>query len=292
MTAARYTVAESAYNSPVIARPRGGRVGRLLLALLLGGLTLVPLTLLGQEAAPGAQASPAASAAPGTAPAAPMGLAEAVKAIRVNNPARRAAAQKALVAAGVDAVRPLIEAADSDLGARAAAAVLARIGKAAWPATLALLDDAGLRERAGDLLANGAGAESEGLFPDLLACLLDKPEARQYCGMALVHVTGPKSGGRATALLDALKNLDPAVRQYAALTLGRLGRGARPAVPALAEALNDSSALVRGAAASALGGLGRTARVAVPGLAKTAKEDENPAVRRSAVQALGKVHGE
>ncbi|TBR25007.1 hypothetical protein EPO15_02960 [bacterium] len=242
----------------------------LAMAAALAALALAPALLLGQPAP------------------VPAEVAAALKGLR-GAPAERNAAMEALVKAGAPALRPVLEGASSDRQLRAAAVVASRIGRPAVPELLALLDDAAVGGRAGDVLAQVSTPDFVGFLPELLACTLERPQARQSCGQALVRAAGPKGKRAVPALAKALAEGDPDARPFAALALGQVG--AKAGVPALAAALGDPAAPVRAAAATALGRIGRSAASALPALRRAAAEDANEAVRRAAQAAAEGVRG-
>jgi LysM repeat protein len=116
---------------------------------------------------------------------------------------------------------------------------------------------------------------------------------------------GPEQGARPSesaaevaTLIEALHSIDPGERRNAALALGRMGERAAPAIPALIRSLGDrarltvhgpegkdSPASVAEAAMMALANLGPPA---VEPLVDALKND-NPGVRMTAAEALGRI---
>ena len=94
-----------------------------------------------------------------------------------------------------------------------------------------------------------------------------------------------------TAPVAQMSDEEWQVRGVATLAIGQFGEQT-PAttVNAVAKNLKDEHASVRNAAAVALGEFGPAARARIPDL-RAAESDEDPAVRKSAGQSIGKVMG-
>lgn len=86
-------------------------------------------------------------------------------------------------------------------------------------------------------------------------------------------------------LIELVRQADPGTRYLAAKALGQIGDEAESAVPILLTALRDDDMFLR---AGITGALIRIGRPAAPGLTR-ALFDPNPAVRRAACKALGKI---
>jgi HEAT repeat protein len=230
-----------------------------------------------------------AAAVPARGSEAPAGLAEAVKGLRSASAEVRAASERAVLEAGLPAVREVVAAAGSSRGREAGVRVIAKMGPAAVPVLLSLLDDAEVRLKAGGILFDVIDPRSADLAPELLSCAAAKPEVMNYCGEALVKVLTPKASRHTEMLVKAIGSKESAVRKYAAAGLGRIG--GKKAVAALAQALGDRDAAVRLTAAAVLGRLGREARSAVPALNEASARDDNEAVRRQAKEAVEQIDG-
>lgn len=82
---------------------------------------------------------------------------------------------------------------------------------------------------------------------------------------------------------------DTGVRLAAIQALGELGPVSRDAVPLLVRTLSERNDAIRQAAIRALGSMGPDAAQAAPALRKVVAEDQPPALRPLALEALGKI---
>jgi HEAT repeat protein len=89
------------------------------------------------------------------------------------------------------------------------------------------------------------------------------------------------------ALQEALKSSEARVRLHAAHALGAIGTDAKDALPDLADLLKDKD---EGVTAAAAGSLAKLGKMSLPALTEALKSD-NAAVRRQAIEAVGKVEG-
>ena len=208
---------------------------------------------------------------------------------QLRSSATYAAAEKALIASGPDAVPALVEGAVQlpNLKNRMTGRI-ARIGPGAVPKLIALLGDPAMRDTAGGILFLVASPASFEQVPALLACAR-LPDTRHSCGMSLAKVMSAKAQAQVPALAKALEDPDKDLRMYAAAALGQ-GPAAKDAVQALAGALGDPEAAVRMAAAAALGKMKGAARDSLPALEKLAA-DPNGDVAAAAAQAVKAIQG-
>lgn len=208
----------------------------------------------------------------------------------LRDPARRQAAEDALVRQGPEAVKPLVAAVTNDRRRRLAEQALRRMGRKAVPALFSLLDDPELDIRAGGLLFQVIGPDSAGLTPELLSCLRGKPRVKRYCGDAIVKLA-PAAKRHAELLVQALGDGELEVRVYAAAALGVMGRPGAKAEQALAKGLSAPEPGMRSACAAALGRIGRAPQETREALERAASQDPIPEVRQQAKEALSAIHG-
>jgi hypothetical protein len=104
---------------------------------------------------------------------------------------------------------------------------------------------------------------------------------------------GPPAAGAAADLLKATASRDASLSLISAWALAQIEPGsaksAAKTLPILIAGLAHSVPKYRQGAAESLGNLGPLAKDALAELQKTAKEDPDPAVRQTAVQALEKI---
>jgi HEAT repeat protein len=135
-----------------------------------------------------------------------------------------------------------------------------------------------------------SGAREEAVYDGLptsfwIDQLQDRdPAFRQQAVQALEHI-GPAEKGVVTALAGMLKDRSVGVRLGTALALGRFGPTAKAAVPELLLCVRDADRFVRSHAIRALGAIDSSSEVVAA--LTSALEDEDPAVRRAAVETLG-----
>jgi HEAT repeat protein/S1-C subfamily serine protease len=146
-----------------------------------------------------------------------------------------------------------------DVEVRAAAArVLAQMGRAAKPATAALV----------------AASKAGGLV-------------RKNAVEALASIGGPAKDV-VPIFADVLTDTDKALCKTATVALGKYGADAKDAVPALGALLGDTDKELRKSAATALGKIGHDAKAAVPALAEALREDDHD-FRLEVLDALGAI---
>jgi HEAT repeat protein len=161
--------------------------------------------------------------------------------------------------------------------------------------------DAGVREAAAAALGDVAAAlrgGGRGLWDDagpaLRKALTEDgdPRVRRSAAYAL-GCFGDGAGGAAAALKKALHDESPSVRRNAAWAVGKLGLAADgAAVTDLCDLLTDPALEVRRDAAGALGTLGRPKGLAgAAPLLRLAKEEKEPVVLKTALDALAKLAG-
>ena len=227
--------------------PRGGRTGRVLVALQrwqdvvgLGepAVDLLAARLGDQDA--GVQAGAATALARIGPPAVPP-LVRLLGEEELRGPAG-----DTLMQIGAAAVEPLVRALDEDGLSQAAAGVLARIGR---PAAVALIPVLG-RPRTGEVAAEILAAMGETSIEPLVGALgSDDAQIRQMAGDLLIGIGDMATG----PLIGALGHPDDALRLEVIDLLTRTGR---PAIPALVEVLLDEHYRVRLGAAEVLGRVG------------------------------------
>jgi HEAT repeat protein len=135
---------------------------------------------------------------------------------------------------------------------REAADALSRIGPAAAPALIRIVQGRGGLHRMGTPAALLA-------LPRLARKMKDQKETFTLSGWIVLLAQTPK-------LLDSAWEYDATARRLAALALGRMRPTAPDAVPALIAALHDTDESVQDAAAAGLREMGPAARAAVPAL--------------------------
>jgi HEAT repeat protein len=186
---------------------------------------------------------------------------------------------------------------------------LGQIGPAAAPATedlAKLLGDADPKVSSEAALALAKiGAPASAAVPALIKAVEkaiagagENPLEQQEdtTGSAAAYALGrigPPAAGAAVDLLKATASRDASLSLISAWALAQIEPGsaksAAKTLPILIAGLAHSVPKYRQAAAESLGNLGPLAKDALAELQKTAKEDPDPAVRQTAVQALEKI---
>jgi HEAT repeats/HEAT repeat len=135
------------------------------------------------------------------------------------------------------------------------------------------------------------GRQARPALPALAAALND-PSWVVRCQVveSLVYID-PQGEQVVGPLVEALHDPEPRVRAEVAKALARLGPAAGPAVRELTNRLKDDVCEVRVHAANALGSIGSAADVARPHLRIVASNDDEPAVREAAAEALRRIEG-
>ena len=178
-----------------------------------------------------------------------------------------------------------------------------------WQASLALISQAGGRQKLAELIKNYpappleftpmrpelktdlmVSAAIDALAADKSTEVIEALTRMLQTGDSLLRQSAAEALGKQghneaiPHLITVLKDNDPWVRRAAAIALGHLG--AVSAATALAEGLKDKAVIVRRSAAYALGAL----RAEVAGSALTVSlTDPDPQVRRAAAWALGRI---
>ena len=161
---------------------------------------------------------------------------------------------------------------------------LSRIGPAAIPPLIAVLDadDSPLRAGAAKALG-GMGPAAKQAIPALRENLGHGDEVVRQESIEAIALIGPAS---VAPLIEMLGWKEPVQRASAALALAELGRVAAAAAPALTQLLaKEGDATVRAAALSALPKVSPEPAKAVPLLIEGVKSDDN-AIRHAASNAL------
>jgi HEAT repeat protein len=182
----------------------------------------------------------------------------------------------------------------SDLSLAAAAArALGQIGPKAVVATpdlMKALSDERPAVRVQAAAALGAfGPEAKKAVPALAATLREEGQDRAVQTVAASALGKIGEAARAT-LIETMKDKSPAVRALGVRALGQVRPVTKPAVTALGRGLSDRESTVRVASASALGEIGKEAKDAVPSLAAALRVNDQPqVVLRALVGALAKM---
>ena len=206
----------------------------------------------------------------------------------------------ALSTLGVKALPKLIKALENDDMQSLAVAVIHRLGPKAKDAVPALIlelsdPDPAYRQEVEYALA-AIGPESKAATPELLKHMTDAKEDPKvrYTACYVLGKIGPGAAAAVPALQENLKSDDKFLKVASVWALLHIQPEDRPlqalAVPLLAKALEESEKeLVKVEVATALGVIGPTAQAAIPALEKAAKDDDSPAVRAAAAEALRKI---
>ena len=142
-----------------------------------------------------------------------------------------------------------------------------------------------LRGMTANLLSMILGEAAQAI-PSMIALLKTRTSNLGYYVPAALACAGPKAIQPLAELLDHKETF---IRARAIKTIGLIGAPAVNMVPRLVEKLNTGCVLERVAAAEALGNIGTAgASLAVPAL-KAVVKDRDIAVRREAIDALGKM---
>ncbi len=177
--------------------------------------------------------------------------------------------------------------------------VLSRMGPAAAPAVplvVELLGNADAHHRRELLFALASiGPDAAAATPALAQALSDSDEdVRVAAGFALGNI-GPAASAAVEDLHKKLTAPDDVLRLVSVEALLRIqpedAKTVAAAIPVLVGLLKDGNTdVTRLEAAAALGDLGATAKSAVPALER-AQNDESPAVREAAGDALARIRG-
>lgn len=167
---------------------------------------------------------------------------------------------------------------------------IARIGPAALPELLKLLDDPEAKNHHLAIKAIGLLAgQTDKALPALIDCLRNRDPIARAAAAATLGNIEPRTKEIAAGLRDALKDSDPQVRLSAGRSL-RLFSGAESgfAVTTLMELLASDEAEIRREAALALAEFGPSAKASLPPLHKLLS-DRDPRVRNAVSWASARI---
>jgi len=186
---------------------------------------------------------------------------------------------------------------DSELLDEAVVRTLGKIGRAARPAIPSLVRigrrNFDLEQEAGaaiDRILLTPESEAEDV-PTLMKNLRERDASVRLRAAKLLGNLGPAGKPAVSLLTEALKDTDPDVRRMALQALRKIDPTAKPGEPEVGvfvRDLKDPDPSVRLRAAKSLGRLGPAAEPALPALLE-AGQDEDPDVRRVALDALAKI---
>jgi HEAT repeat protein len=222
--------------------------------------------------------------------------------LRASDEAVRQAAAEAIGQIGAmppEALRQLTDALESgdNLVRAQTAEVLGNIGESAAAATPVLVealadDNDRVRAKAAEALGK-LGESATDAVPELVRALKDQDNwvsalAAEALGEIGAASDGPAPARVVSGLMRSLRHTNPHVREKAAESLGKLGNDARPALPGLERAAeNDQETAVRRQAIWALGEAGSLSDSGTR-IVLAAIEDPHPELRATALEALGK----
>jgi HEAT repeat protein len=150
-----------------------------------------------------------------------------------------------------------------------------------------------VRAQTAEILGN-IGQPAAAATPGLVEALADDNDRVRAKAVAALGKMGESAAVAVPELVRALKDQDTWVNALAAEALGEIGAASDESAPAqviagLTRSLRHANPQVRGKAAESLGKLGADAESAVSLLEKVAKRDEDAAVRRESLRALGEI---
>jgi HEAT repeat protein len=225
------------------------------------------------------------------------------------------------------AMQRAIAAADPETADRIFTA-FASLGARVVPLAInALQDPSSLRKERALRVLGKIGADAAPAVPELVTILKGNDPKLKTEALFVAAAIGPKADAAVPEAIKALSDPDPQMQQTAGYALGKIGPGAKAAVPELKKltssndelvkltavwallqigpqspeltqmalpmltaALGSEREMVRIEAAMSLGNLGKAAASALPSLEK-AQQDESPAVRNAATEAVKQIRG-